>query len=264
MKPLLIALLLLTTTAQGQSTAEVQRQIDAAKREQAQREANQRAEAQRQREAAQRLQANQAKMATLIVRTDADCTLTINGDDKGRLSAGRTQKVSVPSGEQLIECTSTEVSSARAEVIKALEAGSQSVLVLELASELSAARKSARYSLEGEDYIRDSETGLVWTRSDNGYDVNWHQAGQVCAQKGMQLPSANELQALYDASLSGVSCGSVSCKVPGGFRLTSDWFWSATPNGAGEAWAVTLANGNRASLDVSYAGSTRALCVRRS
>ena len=92
----------------------VQRKLDAAKQAQAakdaaaKREADQRAAAQaaerRQREqAAADAAASEARMATLLFRTDADCSLSINGEAQGVLAAGQTKAVKVNPGDQIVE-----------------------------------------------------------------------------------------------------------------------------------------------------------------
>jgi hypothetical protein len=50
----------------------------------------------------------------------------------------------------------------------------------------------------------DSATGLMWTRSDNGNDVDWNSAVSYCQNlslggySGWRLPSIDELQEIYD------------------------------------------------------------------
>ena len=77
--------------------------------------------------------------------------------------------------------------------------------------------------------LRQPATGLEWTQSDNGSDINWASAGAYCAGKGSgwRLPSTAELQSLYDASGTvSTSCGSETCRVSPLFRLTGPVGWS--------------------------------------
>ena len=171
---------------------------------------------------------------------------------------------SIPDDLPGCERASTEVAGAVVEEVKTLVAGSQSVLQLKLADSVKGARTENRFAAVDQGFIRDSQTGLVWTQSDNGSDIIWQGARQYCASKGLELPSVDELRAIYDASLPGVSCGDYKCKVSKLFQLTNSWFWSATPgSGSGEAWGVYLVSGGRSSGVVSI-GNGRALCVRRS
>jgi serine/threonine protein kinase len=111
------------------------------------------------------------------------------------------------------------------------------------------------------------KTGLEWTQSDNGSDINWGSAGAYCAGKGSgwRLPSSAELQSLYDASGAvSTSCGSDTCWVSPLFRLTGPVGWSSEADAASEAWGVYLVNGDRYSGSASIKFNARALCVRGS
>ena len=111
------------------------------------------------------------------------------------------------------------------------------------------------------------KTGLEWTQSDNGSDINWGSAGAYCAGKGSgwRLPSSAELQSLYDASGAvSTSCGSDTCWVSPLFRLTGPVGWSSETDAASEAWGVYLVNGDRYSGSASIKFNARALCVRGS
>jgi hypothetical protein len=121
-----------------------------------------------------------------------------------------------------------------------------------------------RFSTVSEGVLFDEQSGLQWTRADNGRDVNWSQAQAHCQGLGSRwsLPTAAQLQSLYDNNLPGIPCGSYSCKVSNQFRLSNPWFWSSESNGSSEAWLVGLDNGGRDSHSVGYS-LFRALCVRR-
>jgi len=75
----------------------------------------------------------------------------------------------------------------------------------------------------------DSKWGLQWTRSDNGWDVNWADAQAHCRGLvgGWSLPTANQLESLRDLALPGIKCGAESCKVSELFRLDTAYFWSS-------------------------------------
>ena len=260
----------------------VQRKLDAAKQAQAQkdaavrREADQRAAAQaaerRQREqSAADAAAAQANMGTLIVRSDHDCTLSIDGTVKQDVGPASTATFKVEPGDQLIECVSRRFpDTVRYQEVKPLSAGSKSVVLIELdaqAAELDrAARTRNRFVAQGNE-VADNETGLTWAAQDNGSDIDWNGARNYCASLGggWTLPTVAQLQALYDSS--GVltqSCAQWTCKVTPLIRLSSCCGWSSEPNGSSEAWFVDLIDGPRLSVPVGLAGSFRALCVRRS
>jgi hypothetical protein len=109
--------------------------------------------------------------------------------------------------------------------------------------------------------------GLLWTRSDNGGDVNWEQAQAHCRGLGgsWRLPTAQQLHSLYNRDLPGMSCGGRHpCKVSNQFRLSGLWFWSSEPNDRSSgAWTVFLPNGDRGVAPRRLQHRHRALCVRR-
>jgi formylglycine-generating enzyme required for sulfatase activity len=123
--------------------------------------------------------------------------------------------------------------------------------------------------------VKDSNTGLQWTREDNGRDIDWSDAKAYCAARkgGWRLPTVDELEALYRAAERHsqiAQCGDELCKVPTLFKLTSSWLWSSTPSGYekddGRAnfWGVLLVNGARTSALGDFDYRSRALCVRSS
>ncbi len=113
-------------------------------------------------------------------------------------------------------------------------------------------------------FLLDTRTGLEWTQSDNGSNINWNDANRYCQGKGMRLPSIDELEGIYDRPGSGTTqCGSWTCKVSPLFRLTTPWPWSAMQKGSSEAWRLALSKGTRLSDHVLTPNGDRALCVRR-
>ncbi|HUE73604.1 MAG TPA: protein kinase [Pirellulaceae bacterium] len=118
----------------------------------------------------------------------------------------------------------------------------------------------------GNGRLRDTRTGLVWTQSDNGRDIDWNAADAYCRGKGMRLPSLDELAAIHDRPGAGrADCGrGLTCKISPLFRLTSIWFLSGTKEGSDGAWLIHLVNGYRSATRLGNATSYRALCVGRS
>lgn len=105
------------------------------------------------------------------------------------------------------------------------------------------ASKSARPS-----FVMDAGSGvllqpaqrLLWTQSDNGDSINWHDAKAYCAAKGTgwRLPTLMELTRLMGEEVS--PCGEhFLCEVSPLFRLTDWWFWSSESAGVAEAWDVS-------------------------
>jgi hypothetical protein len=126
----------------------------------------------------------------------------------------------------------------------------------------------------------DPDTGLMWTIKDNGSDVNWNQARDYCSKlqlagyKDWRLPTIEELQGIYDPSVSVEAVfdqGSMhGARVKGNLRLTG-WDWSSSQfsrDGSGLARVynfVRLVDQEPGSFPVSgFSFNMRALCVRRS
>jgi hypothetical protein len=290
--------------AQAQSTSieDLERKIQAAK------EAKAKKEADAARSAGER-KAQESRQATLVVQTDAPCTLLINGKETAKLVAGISE-VKVNPGQMLVGCASSEEQvsydgevegrsgqntvlkiplAGRVEAIRSARAAEQERAAREKReSEARAEREKReaqeRAAREREDratcdrggpslmqptgdggVVRQACTGLLWTRSDNGSDVNWSQAQSYCRGLGggWSLPTVAQLQSLYNEDLPGVPCGNSTCKVSDQFRLSYWWFWSSEPDGSSEAWLVNLNYGHRYSPLVGRSNGTRALCVRR-
>lgn len=116
----------------------------------------------------------------------------------------------------------------------------------------------------GNGRLQDSQTGLVWTQSDNGRKVNWNDAKAYCEGKNMRLPTIEELRAIFDRpGARGVSCGSYSCRASPLFRLTYYGIWSGTMASSNRAFTLTFVSGYVGHVRPGSAGP-RALCVSSS
>ena len=205
-----------------------------------------------------------AKKATLVIKTDTTCQLSINGEDRGQLEAQATKRLPVDPGEQLIECVGADRRVVQTEIV---EAGRQSVVHLALPPPA----QSERFERISEG-VKDNKQNLIWAERDNGSDINWKNATQYCANlgSGWTLPSTVALQSMYDASGKNTISLSYqgtnySIKVATPLiKFTGGGHWTNEQNGASEAWGVLLGNGDRDSAPVGYTNGLRALCVRRS
>lgn len=122
---------------------------------------------------------------------------------------------------------------------------------------------ASAFVAQGDDYLRNTVTGLVWTRSDNGSDINWNDAKDWCARSpAWRLPTIEELASLYDPKLPQAKCGDFMCRVPHELRLTSPMFWSIRSDGPYEASVIWLTSDFRHANNRLASKTVRVLCVR--
>ena len=118
----------------------------------------------------------------------------------------------------------------------------------------------------GNGRLRDSRTGLTWSQADNGGYSRWSTAEEACRNRGMRLPTIDELQGIYDRPNAGdTPCGDHRCKLPALFRIAPmrrpPIFWSGTKQGSGDAWFISLESGER-TFDTTMFKLARSICVQ--
>lgn len=248
-------------------------------------------EAEARKRADEERRAREALLATVVVRSDAPCVLKVDGQTVATLGRDEPHTFTAPAGEQYVDCTSTEVPSARHSSVFTTKAREKFTLSITLSDQIGAVRRAmadqaqSRRAADAEaaakaaaaarrwmgmgepqaGVMRDGRTGLEWSVADNGDDIAWEAAQRWCASRGpaWRLPSAAELEALHDPSGQAVArCGSARCKVSARFQLSEAFFWSADGHGSAEAWSVGLGAGRREALPKERADAQRALCVR--
>jgi Protein of unknown function (DUF1566) len=104
-------------------------------------------------------------------------------------------------------------------------------------------------------------SGLMWTRRDNGYDIDWLSATSYCNNlqyaglPGWRLPTVEELRAINDESESHFVKGDLQ-------RSKSyTWVWSGTKKGMGHARTFWFGNNPEADYKYRFSDNGRALCV---
>jgi hypothetical protein len=118
----------------------------------------------------------------------------------------------------------------------------------------------------------DPDTGLNWTKADNGTNVNWNQANAYCTNLRLggysdwRLPTIDELQGIYDPGIDvpgqWLNGNAVTFHVKGNLKL-SGWAWSSTQKNAAQAWDFGFSEGRRISDRLGTSAGNSALCVRR-
>jgi hypothetical protein len=244
-----------------------------------------------------------AVSATLLVMCDLACIWKLDGKEQGRIAAGDSATVKIKLGEHVVVATS-EDGLDKVQQITEVKAAGQKVVNLELqpvrdarlnaeqqARDKIAQQERDKAAQEARDKAvqeaqekaaladagkiwKDPATRLMWTKKDNGNDMNWQKARNYCRNLRLagcsdwRLPSIDELSDIYDprADVVGVmGSGSPTIwHVKGNLQL-SGWQWSNTQgNVSWEAWLFLFANGERYSSPLLGSGLDRALCVRRS
>jgi hypothetical protein len=117
-------------------------------------------------------------------------------------------------------------------------------------------------SAEEEIWI-DANTQLMWTRRDNGWDVNWMEANEYAnglrlgGYSDWRLPTVEELERLYDPAARG------ACRIRKPFQLGRARLWSSKRLGSQSAWFFNFKAGRQTPIHEAESRFHRALCVRR-
>ena len=229
------------------------------------------------------------RTAELLVKADADCNWKLDGQPMEPLKAKDPRVFPISPGQHRIRAATTDgVTKTRIDF--GVDQGQRFVEILlkdEHEKELNRQRAEAiRKQAEAEAALHptwtDPATGLMWARKDNGSDVSWEQARDYCAKselagyKDWRLPTIEELEGIYDSSVSVPSVFDedwiLPAAVKGDLRL-SGWAWSSTQGHYPDTPQPVAKVFNFAKLHEDESGSfplvgfnysTRALCVRRS
>ena len=201
--------------------------------------------------------------ASLLVTTDTACDWKLDGQPQGRLNVDDAKVIKTTAGEHLLQATSADG-----------KLKWQGTITTD-----SSAQKLVKIPLsDTAPTWTDPAAGLMWTKTDNGSDVDWNQASNYCANlqlggySGWRLPTIDELQGIYDPSINipgqwagrTVDRTTVTWHVKGNLHL-SGWQWSnSAGNASGGAWFFSFVVGKRNLNDLGYSIFNRALCVRRS
>jgi hypothetical protein len=241
-----------------------------------------------------------ALSATLLVTCDLACDWKLDGEAKGRIEAGASAKAKVDLGEHIVIAT-TEDSLDKVKQLTEVKAAGQKVVSIELQpirdarlkTEQEAKDKAAQETQEAKNKAErearekvmreeaagawtDPATSLMWTKKDNGSDVNWQQATDYCRNlqlagySGWRLPMIDELKGIYDSNINSPGQWrdgtATAWHVKGNLQL-SGYEWSNTQDNAysyTEAWIFNFRSGHETSTLPGSSATIRALCVRYS
>lgn len=190
---------------------------------------------------------------SLELQSDAACVLRVGDQRVGTLAPGSRQVVVLSAGEHEVVCTSQDWPDVVARERVGLQAGETRPLRLRL-----------RWAVVAEGVL-DRTQRLLWTREDNGTDIDGPAASAWCQAKGAawRLPRRAELEGLVAGAAGETTpCRGAQCRVPALFALSSYWMWSGDSDAAGRIWYVYLHTGHTANSAPDYRLNARALCVR--
>ncbi|MBX3635331.1 MAG: DUF1566 domain-containing protein [Rubrivivax sp.] len=194
-----------------------------------------------------------AGQGRLELQADAACTLTLDGRGAGALAPGERLVVEVSPGTHDLDCRSADWPEASARERISLQAGQTQALRLRL-----------RWTA-APDGVLDRAQRLVWTRQDNGADIDMGAAAAWCTSlgAGWRLPRRAELEGLVAGAAGETTpCRGAQCRAPALFALSGYWMWSGERNDAGRVWYVYLHTGHTQASAPDYKLNARALCVR--
>jgi hypothetical protein len=231
--------------------------------------------------------------AKLLVTTDMDCNWKLDGQPMDPLKADNSKVIPVSPGAHLIQASSTDgVATIRTTINTTIPTKMDVVMgkfwvAIQLKMQhdrhlnmqhAEPATEPARAEAALSPIWTDPATGLMWTRKDNGSDVDWNEASAYCSNlqlagyKDWRLPTIEELRGIYDPSVSVQTVfdyGVINVHVKGNIKLTG-WDWSSSQGDApGKpwqmAWQLNFGKDEKPrDFPLQFPYSMRALCVHRS
>jgi len=226
----------------------------------------------------------------LLVKADADCNWKLDGQAMEPLKAKEPRGFAVSPGQHRIRAATPDgVTRIRIDV--EVDQGQRFVEILLkdehdkelMRRQVETIRKQAEAEAALHPTWTDPTTGLMWAKTDNGSDVSWEQASDYCAKselagyKDWRLPTIEELQGIYDSSVSVDAAlfdidWVLRVHVKGNLKLTGSNWSSSQEHHSDSTWPVArvfdFAEMEKEEPESFPLGgfnySMRALCVRRS
>lgn len=144
-------------------------------------------------------------------------------------------------------------------------ADDEAAALAEAIAGITALELSIRYTAQADGTVLDTQSRLTWASADNGADADWYDARKHCEAlgAGWQLPSAEQLLTLYDASGTLANpCGDATCRVTPLITLSGGFHWSSSQEPNLRAVVIDLGSGQRRPLAIVNPFGLRALCLR--
>ena len=203
------------------------------------------------------LQASFAQSSQLVIHSDADCRLRVDGTERGTLKTGNELRLALAAGEHNLEAVQVAGDGHWQKTVRLDAPDEHRTVAITLHPE------ATRAEMERRGYWVNPETQQTWTSADNASGISFSQAQRYCQAltlggfKDWTLPSIDDLQQLF-----GGPENERGYHVKGPIKMTG-WQWSSTAGEQeGEGWALDFGDGGRASVAAGDSGLNRALCVR--
>jgi len=231
---------------------------------------------------------------TLLVICDLACNWTLDGEEKGRIEAGESDKAKAALGHHTV-AAATEDGLDKDEKEFDIKAGGQTIVHFalqpfrdaRLQAEQEARDKAAhQQQVETEEQERariaqentsgltwtDPATKLMWTKKDNGSEVSWSQAVDYCQNLRLEghtdwrVPTINELTGISNTSVSVACYGDkMKCHIKGNIQLSTGRAWGRkTADMAGQIHDFAADQKIWSEMKKYEKKLDRTLCVRRS
>jgi hypothetical protein len=240
--------------------------------------------------------------ATLLVVCDLTCNWKLDGEAKGSIEAAGSAKAKVQFGEHIVVAITEDGLDQAQQIIKVHEKGQTAVSIelepvreARLKTEQEAKEKAKRAQQETERAERekaardqqerdrqaaeraaqeelnrliwiDPATGLMWTKKDNGSDLNAQEALNYCrnlrlaGHSDWQLPTIDQLATISDPAVTGSGWGQ---HIKGNLQISGFEWGTSIKKARLVPWTFNFYDGSRLE-GVLGERQDRALCVRRS
>lgn len=197
--------------------------------------------------------------AQLLISTDAECHLFVDGRSEGVLEPGEELAVGVDLGDIDLRASSVEVTRAVWEKTLEFEEEGQ---VETIRVRMKKAVRQMRQQERSTGVFRDRKTSLMWVKRDNGRDVDLRGAYNYCRDldvggyDGWRLPTLAELESLEAV------WQRAAYKIHGDIVLSECCMWSTDYDGSEKAWTLNYRFRKAFETNAGYKLGLRALCVR--
>jgi hypothetical protein len=198
--------------------------------------------------------------ATLLVRTDLDCTWSIDGKSQGPLHVGDRVSVFLGLGEHLIEATPVSGGPHWEQVMDIKDTNAKVLTIPLLETKGASERADAARAARNRGYWIDPGTHLMWAATASQSVVDWYGATKYC--RGLRMGGYNDWRLPLIEELERLPTPSPVDPVA--------YTWSNSQGESSkEAWVFGFAGRISAKLNDDGAGpayvmTRHALCVRRS